>query len=102
MGGLERVHEVPPPEPGQLAAPLQGRRLSTGPQRVPAPQSSLWLLTQDEGPSSGKDRGCVLNPTEGGSEVSRGDAGLESGEGRLRDRERGSRTAANTEARERS
>lgn len=51
-----------------------------GPRGVPAPQSSWGLLTQDEGPTSGKDRGCVLNPTEGGSEVSRGAAGLENGD----------------------
>lgn len=85
--GGERVREVPPPEAGPLAAPLQGRRQSTvegeqgeGPRGVPAPQSSWGLLTQDEGPTSGKDRGCVLNPTEGGSEVSRGAAGLENGD----------------------
>lgn len=85
--GGECVREVPPPAAGLPAAPLQGRRQSTaegeqgeGPRGVPAPQSSWGLLTQDEGPTSGKDRGCVLNPTEGGSEVSRGAAGLENGE----------------------
>lgn len=75
-----------------------GRRQSSEEgARHEGPQGSPRPLRQDQGPSSGRDGGYVLNLTEGSSEVSRGHAGLENGEhvweGRLKDREMGSRTA---------
>lgn len=75
-----------------------GRRQSSGEgEWHEGPRGSPRPLRQDQGPSSGRDGGYVLNPTEGSSEASRGHAGLENGEhvweGRLKDRETGSRTA---------